>query len=107
MIYKTVTSNSEFYHWLKQSDNYSNNFSYDGANALQEYLEQLSEDIGEDIEFDPIAWCCEFSEYDSLDDFNRSYWGEGKTEDAFTLEELQDETTVIELDNGHIIVGEF
>jgi hypothetical protein len=32
----------------------------------------MSEDTGEDIEFDPIALCCEFSEY-SLEEFNNDY----------------------------------
>ena len=43
-----------------------NNFSYDGLGALFDYIEELEHDIGEDIEFDPIALCCEYSEYDSF-----------------------------------------
>ena len=36
------------------------NFSYEGLTALYECL---SEDIGEDIELDVIALCCDFTEY--------------------------------------------
>ena len=32
-----------------------NNFSYEGLGALYAYLEELSEDTGEDIELDVIA----------------------------------------------------
>lgn len=37
-------------------------FSYKGLEILYDYLENLSEDIGEDIEFDVIGLCCEYSE---------------------------------------------
>ena len=37
-------------------------FSYDAKRALFEYFEQLGEDIGEEIELDVIAICCEYSE---------------------------------------------
>ena len=38
------------------------NFSYEGLEILFEYLEQLGDDIGEEIELDVIAICCDFSE---------------------------------------------
>ena len=49
-----------------------NNFSIFGLRALFQYLDNLSEDCGENIEFDPIALCCEFAEY-SLEEFNEDY----------------------------------
>ena len=39
-------------------------FTYEGLGALYDYLEELSDDIGEDIELDVIALCYEFTEYD-------------------------------------------
>ena len=39
-------------------------FSYDGLSAIFDYLEELSDDTGENIELDVIAICCEFSESD-------------------------------------------
>jgi predicted ArsR family transcriptional regulator len=38
------------------------NFSYEGLSALFEYLEQWEEDVGEELELDVIAICCDFSE---------------------------------------------
>lgn len=32
------------------------NFSYDGAQALMEYLESIAEDTGNPIEYDPVAF---------------------------------------------------
>jgi hypothetical protein len=49
-----------------------NQFSFDGLKTLFRYLDDLSEDCGENIEFDPIGFCCEFSEY-NLEDFNNDY----------------------------------
>jgi hypothetical protein len=40
----------------------SSNFTYEGLEALFDYLGGLSEDIGEPIELDVIALCCEYSE---------------------------------------------
>jgi dGTP triphosphohydrolase len=37
-------------------------FSYEGAKALFEYLEQYEEDTGEELELDVIALCCEYTE---------------------------------------------
>ena len=38
------------------------NFSYEGKQILFDYLENLSEEMGEPIELDVIALCCEYSE---------------------------------------------
>ncbi len=69
---------------------------------------------GDNIEFDPIAWCCEFSEYDSFEQFQKDtgYTKDGVEHvgypDIETVDDLREHTTVlIELDNGGIIVGEF
>lgn len=72
MIKKTV-SESEFIDSFLKSDTYKNNFTYDGLVALYEHLEQLSEDIEQDIEFDMIALCCEFTEFNSFEDFQLQY----------------------------------
>lgn len=42
--------------------NRMDNFSYDGLRALFEYFENLEDDIGEEIECDVIAICCDFHE---------------------------------------------
>jgi hypothetical protein len=50
-----------------------NSFSREGLIALWEYLEQSEEDMGEEMEFDVIALCCDFIEYDSLADYKQDY----------------------------------
>ena len=39
-------------------------FSYDGLGVLFEYFEELESDMGEEIELDVIAICCEYAEDD-------------------------------------------
>ena len=43
------------------------NFSYDGLVALFDYLEEIEDSRGEEMEFNPIALCRDFTEYDILD----------------------------------------
>ena len=105
MIYKTVTDSYEFANWVANSDTYKNNFSWRGAQALQEYLEELSNDLGENIEFDPVAWCCGYSEYKNFNEFQHDTGGSLSVgyPNIEDLEKLRDYTAVIEFDGGLII----
>ena len=78
-----------------------NNFSYDGLNALFDFYEELEDGTGEQIEFDPIAICCEWSEYDSFEEIKENYEG------IKTEEDLHAHTQVIPLDNGGYILLDF
>ena len=42
------------------------NFSYEGLSILFEYLEELGDSCGEELELDVIAICCDYS-HDSAD----------------------------------------
>ena len=48
------------------------NFSYEGQGVLFDYFEQLEDDLGEQIEFDPIAICCEYAEM-TMDEIFEAY----------------------------------
>ena len=78
-------------------------FTRQGLKALFDYLEELGDDCGEEIELDVIALCCEFVEYDSLEDFHSEY----DKNDYPTLEVLRDYTQVIEIDNESFIIAAF
>ena len=79
--------------------NRKENFSYLGKKALFEYLEDLAESTGEEIELDVIALCCEFTEYEDLDEFHCNY-DKRRYPD---LDTLRDYTQVIEFEEGFII----
>ena len=51
----------------------SDQFSYEGLEVLFDYLDNLSEDIGEPIELDVIALCCDYYEssiQELIDNYN-------------------------------------
>lgn len=98
-------------------------WSYDGSLALAEYLEELEESTGEEMELDIVAIRCDFSEYDSLQDWADDYsginsdWRVGKLgipaadydterESEVIREYIQDHGQLIEFSGG-IIVSSF
>ena len=52
--------------------NRQDQFSYEGLEVLFDYLDNLSDDIGEPIELDVIALCCEYYE-SSIEELIREY----------------------------------
>ena len=83
--------------------NRSTNFTVAGRKALFEMLEELSPDM----ELDPIAICCEFTEYASLEEWKQDYEYVAEDEDEeddYALDYLRDQTLVLELGNGGIII---
>jgi hypothetical protein len=75
------------------NDEYSS-FSRLGAFALVEYLEQMEEDTGEEIEFDSVAIRCDFAEYDSLQDWAHEHFSNALEELGFDETEENDDDEV-------------
>ena len=63
---KDTMTEFSFCDWFRKSENRKNQFSYEGLKALYEHLIQYEEDCDTELEFDPIAFCCEYSEYENL-----------------------------------------
>ena len=82
-----------------------NNFSYEGLTALYEYLEEYEEGTGEEIELDVIALCCDFTEYEDLEEFQSEYYDEIKGDKYEDIEAIEEETLVIPIEGteGFII----
>ena len=78
------------------------NFSVEGLRQLYYYYVDLSDGIGEDIEFDPISICCEWIEYDSVKEAIEQY----NNIDINSIEDLQNNTVVIPCGEG-VLVQEF
>ena len=74
------------------------NFSRNGLQCLYNYLIELEDDIGEELEFDVIALCCDFSEYKDLKEISEAY---GR--DFMETDDIRDFTQVIECNNSIII----
>jgi hypothetical protein len=97
-IVQTITSYGfiDAFHHMGRS----NHFSYAGFQALYDWLEEYSEDTGEPYELDVIGLCCDFAEYDSLEEIQQDY------PDIDSLETLREHTVVLEFTGG-LIIGSF
>jgi len=79
-----------------------NQFSHDGLIALYEYLEMLEDDTGQPYHLDVIALCCEYREFDNLEEFQADYGDEYET-----IEDIQSATSVIMIDDDSFIIQQF
>jgi hypothetical protein len=89
---KTTLSTSAAAEILANDEN--STFSRLGAYALVDYLEQLEEDTGEEIEFDSVAIRCDFSEHDSLQDWAHEHFSNALEELGFDETEENDDDEV-------------
>jgi len=81
--------------------NRSENFSVAGRKALFEMFEELSPDM----ELDPIAVCCDFSEYKDLEELKNDYsYDEDLEDDDDILDYYREQTMVLELANGGLVI---
>ena len=95
MIYKTI----DVYNFRRAFTDYDRtaHFSYDGLNALFDWLSEMANDCTEPYELDVIALCCEFTEYSDLAEIKQAY------NTINTIDDLHDRTIAIEFDGGIII----
>ena len=81
------------------------NFSSEGYKALYEYLEELSDDIGQPIELDVIAITCDYVEYSSIDEFNHDY--SYSIGDIDSIDDINYYTAVIPINEEAFIIQVF
>ena len=116
----TITENDFLNYWPESRQN---QFSYNALRAMFAWYEEIEEAGGNEIEFDPIAFCCEWSEYR---DFTDAYFdqncladleeeaisnGEDGDDLSLAVEDLAkeyyyDNATVIEFDGG-VLIGQY
>ena len=109
---KTTVNQSEFIDAFHRYDRYVQ-FGYDALVSLFDYMEQLEEDCGEEMELDVIALCCEWSEYETVQEAASAYgWeaperGDDESGDEMALDWLEGKTQVIALDEGGVVMLDF
>jgi len=81
----------------------ADNFSYEGLEALYNWLIDYEQDTGEVQELDVIALCCDFTEYESLEDFQADY----NADEYQTIDDIEQVTTVIMIDKVSFIIQAF
>jgi hypothetical protein len=98
---KTTVSRYDFERAFVDA-NRRDNFSYEGLNALFDYLEDYEEQTGEEIELDVIAICC---------DYDENHWEDVASNYSIDLTDCEDEDDKIEavrdyLTDNTTLVGE-
>jgi len=79
-----------FYSFCDAFSEYNkDHFSYEWKRALFDYLEDYEDQTGEEVELDTVALCCEYSEYENLEELQKEHDG------IKNFEDLEYETTVI------------
>lgn len=79
------------------------NFSFKGLRALFREINELEQETGVEYEFDPISLCCEFTEYEDIDEFHQDY----NKEEYETMDDIRDNTWVIYVDEKAFIIRDF
>lgn len=101
--------------------NRMDNFSYEGLEVLFNYLEEM-ETEGLEIELDVIALCCDFAEYSiknlindygyllDYNDYDSNGYSENEINPEYIkdfLEEIEQHTTLLKIDDENFIVQSF
>lgn len=73
------------------------NFTREARRELYNWYTYLEDGLDEEIEYDPIAICCDWTEWESEEELIEE-WG------VESIEELEQDTTVIKLENGNILM---
>jgi len=72
-------------------------FSYDGLEALYDFLEENYDDY----ELDVIELCCMFTEYEGMEEF----WEDYDEDDYPTMEDVDDNFMVIMIDKNRFLLA--
>ena len=90
------------------------NWSYEGANALVEFLEEMEQGNETETEFDRVAIRCQFTEYENYEELYEAYGSTARNDlrestlsESDFLDWLNEQTIVIKLPNDGFIVSEF
>ena len=89
--------------------NRQNNFPGNGLSVLWDYFEQLEQDIGEELEFDVVGICCDYSQnhWQDIADNYRIDLSEAEDDEErkqIVIEYLEDSTCFIgEANDGDLI----
>jgi hypothetical protein len=92
------------------SETYKNNFSYEGKKALYDYLIEYEDSTNTEIEMDIVAFCCEFNEFENIEEYmgEYDYTTKIKKEDyqndedfkKAVFEYIEEKTTLIKIPNS-------
>lgn len=76
------------------------NFTREGLIALFDWYEEYESATDKPIEFDPVAICCDWAQYENEKEALEAYGLED-------IEKLEEKTSVLLLDSGSLVVANF
>ena len=89
----------DFVEAFKKMDR-QDNFSEEGLVALYDYIEEMEDATGEQIELDVVAICCDFMEFDTKKELLEQYGYE-------TIEEIEKRTIITKTVKDSYIIQAF
>ena len=101
---KKTVNETDFRDAFKQA-NRENQFSSYALSKLFDYLEDYEEQIGEELELDVIAICCDYTEFESLEELQQNYNVPEDFEKA--REYLEERTQVICFEEDCILIQSY
>ena len=97
---KTTIQLHDFIH----CDVFKNAFSYAGRVALFDYLEDYEQECETELDFDPVAIRCDFTEYVNIE----AFWQDYNSVDYQVMSDIEDNTSVIYIpDSEAFIIQQF
>lgn len=95
---KTTVTRETF---IKAFEDYNraDNFSWIGLNALYDYFTELEKDLDEEIDFNVIEICCNYTE-DTIEQTLENY-------NVKSIDDLENKTTIIYKDDENVLFLNF
>ena len=72
-------------------------FSYEAWEQIFEWEDEM----GSDVEYDPVAFCCTYAEYESFEKLKNDY------NNINTFDDLEGKTWVANLPDGRVLIRQF
>ena len=72
-------------------------FSYEAWEQIFEWEDEM----GSDVEYDPVAFCCTYAEYESFEKLKNDY------NNIETFDDLEGKTWVANLSEGRVLIRQF
>jgi hypothetical protein len=107
MICNTIDTASQFREEFRLAGRHTQ-FSYNAFDALFEYYEEISEGCGEPFKMDVIGICCDWCEYDTMQEAAEAYDIDediDRDDDDAILEWFHYNQHAIEVEGGGILVA--
>jgi hypothetical protein len=107
MICYTIDTTNDFRQCFEDYGR-QNQFSWNAFDALFDYYNEISEGCGEPFKMDVIGICCDWCEYDTMQEAAEAYDIDediDRDDDEAVLEWFHDNQHAIEVEGGGILVA--